>query len=76
MSSILAEIVAGGIVGLVVTVIFALLSGYNFGSGFATAALIVLVGELIAGQLAMLAGTVIAVFAAVAVTLAIQGKFK
>jgi hypothetical protein len=74
MPAFLAEIVAGGIVGLVITVIFALLSGYNFGNGFATAALIVVGAELFTGRFAMLVGTIIAVWAAVVIALAIKGK--
>jgi hypothetical protein len=62
MAHFWAQIVAGGIVGLVAVVIFAVRSDYEF---FATAVLMVLGIELFTGRWLMLVATVISACAAV-----------
>jgi hypothetical protein len=74
MPDFFAQVMAGGIVGLVIIAIFALESGYKFGSGFAAAALIVLGAESFTGRWLMVIGTVIFVSAAIAIGLAVKGK--
>ena len=65
----LAGFVAAVIVAVGVISLFALLSGRNFGSGFATAALVVFVISILSGQWIIAIGTLIGVPIAIAVGL-------